>query len=152
MADGRIACVFTREAADRLELLDVAGGTLTDIDLPYTAIQGASLQSNGSKLYFPGTTPTEPAALVELDVASGDRTVLRRSSELTVDDGYLSVTEAISFGGAHGFYYAPKTPAFAVPQDARPPLILYVHGGPTAHVPPILQLAVQSFTTRGIAV
>jgi dipeptidyl aminopeptidase/acylaminoacyl peptidase len=152
MADGRIACVFTREAADGLEILDVAGGKLTPVDLPYTAIQGASLQSNGTKIYFPATTPTEPAALVELDLASGDRTVLRRSSDLTVDDGYLSVPEAISFGGAHGFYYAPKNPEFGGPQDERPPLIVYVHGGPTAHVPPILQLSVQFFTTRGIAV
>jgi dipeptidyl aminopeptidase/acylaminoacyl peptidase len=152
MADGRIACVFTREAVDGVELLDVVSGNLTRFDLPYTAISSPSLQSNGSKVYFPATSRTEPAALIELDVASGDCNVLRRSSELTVEDAYLSVPEAVNFGGAHGFYYAPKNPGFDGPEDERPPLIVYVHGGPTAHVPPILQLSVQFFTTRGIAV
>jgi dipeptidyl aminopeptidase/acylaminoacyl peptidase len=58
----------------------------------------------------------------------------------------------VTFGGAHGFYYAPKNPEFVGPEDERPPLIVYVHGGPTAHVPPILSLSAQFLTTRGIAV
>src|SRR5689334_22503837 len=121
MADGRIACVFTREAADGLELLDTESGNLTRLELPYTAMHSPSLQSHGSKLYFPGTTPKEPAALIAYDVGSGERTVLRRSSEVTLDEAYLSAPEAVSFGGAHGFYYAPKNPEFEGPQDERPP-------------------------------
>ena len=152
LADGRIACVFTRDAADGLELLDPASGRLTRVDLPYTGFYAPSLESHGSKLYFPASSPTESAALVELDVTSGEPTVLRRSSEVTLDDAYLSTPEAVTFGGAHGFYYAPKNPEFVGPEDERPPLIVYVHGGPTAHVPPILSLSAQFLTTRGIAV
>jgi dipeptidyl aminopeptidase/acylaminoacyl peptidase len=152
LADGRIACVFTRAAADGVEFLDLASGQLARVDLPYTAFHSPSLQSHGSKLYFPASSPTEPTALVELDAASGERTVLRRSSEVELDDAYLATPEAVSLGGAYGFYYAPKNPEFTGPEDERPPLIVYVHGGPTAHVPPILQLSVQFFTTRGIAV
>jgi dipeptidyl aminopeptidase/acylaminoacyl peptidase len=152
LADGRIAGVFTRDATDGLELLDPASGELSRVDLPYTAFHSPSLQSHGSKLYFPATSPTEPTALIELDVTSGELNVLRRSSELELDGAYLSTPEAVTFGGAHGFYYAPKNPEFAGAPDERPPLIVYVHGGPTAHVPPILQLSVQFFTTRGIAV
>jgi dipeptidyl aminopeptidase/acylaminoacyl peptidase len=155
--DGRIACVFTREAADGLELLDPATGSLDRVNLPYTAFHSPSLQSHGTKLYFPATSPTEPTAVIELDIASGERTVLRRSTELELDQSYLSLPEPVAFPGAdgltsHGFYYAPKNPEFEGPQDELPPLIVYVHGGPTAHVPPILQLSVQFFTTRGIAV
>jgi dipeptidyl aminopeptidase/acylaminoacyl peptidase len=155
--DGRIACIFTRGAADGLELLDPATGSLERVDLPYTAFHSPSLQSHGTKLYFPATSPTEPAAVIELDTASGKRTVLRRSTELELDESYLSLPEPVAFPGAdgltsHGFYYAPKNPEFDAPQDELPPLIVYVHGGPTAHVPPILQLSVQFFTSRGIAV
>jgi dipeptidyl aminopeptidase/acylaminoacyl peptidase len=108
-------------------------------------------------LYFAAASPTEPTAVIELDTTSGERTVLRRSTELELDESYLSLPEAVSFHGAegltsHGFYYAPKNPEFEGPQDELPPLIVYVHGGPTAHVQPILQLSVQFFTSRGIAV
>jgi dipeptidyl aminopeptidase/acylaminoacyl peptidase len=155
--DGRIACVFTREAADGLELLDPATGNLERVDLPYTAFHSPSLESHGTKLYFAATSPTEPTAVIELDTASGERAVLRRSTELELDQSYLSLPEPVAFPGAdgltsHGFYYAPKNPEFDGPQDELPPLVVYVHGGPTAHVPPILQLSVQFLTSRGIAV
>ena len=157
LADGRIACVFTRDAADGLELLDPARGELTRLDLPYTAFQSPTIESHGTKLYFAATSPTEPSAVVELDVDSGERNVLRSSTELVLDDSYISLPEPVSFPGAdgltsHGFYYAPKSPDFTGPEEELPPLIVYVHGGPTAHVPPILQLSVQFFTTRGVGV
>ena len=155
--EGRIAGVFTREAVDGLELLEPGTGGLSRLDLPYTAFHSPSLQAHGGKLYFPAESPTEPAAIVELDVDSGERNVVRRSSDLDLDESFVSVPVAVSFPGtdgltSHGFFYPPKNPEFSGPPDDLPPLIVYVHGGPTAHVPPTLQLSVQFFTTRGIAV
>jgi dipeptidyl aminopeptidase/acylaminoacyl peptidase len=155
--DGRVACIFTREAVDGLELLDLRSGKLTRLDLPYTAFNSPSLQAHGTKLYFPATSPTEPNVIVELDLDSGERNVVRRSSELAVDESFISVPSAVSFPGtdgltSHGFFYPPENPEFVGPSDELPPLIVYVHGGPTAHVPPILQLSVQFFTSRGIGV
>ena len=155
--DGRIAGIFTRDAVDGLELYDPVTGRLSRVDLPYTAFHAPSLQGRGTKLYFPATSPTEPTAVVELDTESGERRVLRRSGELPVDESYIAIPTAVSFPDAdgltsHGFYYAPKSPDFTGPEEELPPLIVYVHGGPTAHVPPILQLSVQFFTTRGIGV
>jgi dipeptidyl aminopeptidase/acylaminoacyl peptidase len=155
--DSRIACVFTRQAADGLELLDPANGTLTKLDLAYTSFNSPSLRSHGTKLYFPATSPTEPSAVIELNVDTQQTTVLRRSTTVELDERYISTAEPIAFEGAdgltsYGFFYAPKSPEHIGPEDESPPLIVYVHGGPTAHVPPILQLSVQFFTTRGIAV
>ncbi len=157
LADGRIACVFTREAADGLELLEPATGTLATLDLPYTSFQSPSLQAHGTKLYFAAASPTEADVIVELDVESGERTVVRGSSELPFDVSYISLPAAVSFPGtdglvSHGFFHPPTNPEFSGPPDELPPLIVYVHGGPTAHVPPILQLSVQFFTSRGIGV
>jgi dipeptidyl aminopeptidase/acylaminoacyl peptidase len=157
LADGRIACIFTRAAIDGLELLDPLSGRLEPLELPYTSYSSPSLQSHGTRLFFPASTPTEPAAVIELDVDSGDRKVLRRSTEMKLDEGYISVAQPIDFPGAdglvsHGFYYAPANPDFSGPDDERPPLVVLVHGGPTAHVTPSLDLYVQLFTSRGIAV
>jgi dipeptidyl aminopeptidase/acylaminoacyl peptidase len=146
--DGRIACLVTRDAVDSLELLD--DGELKRVDIPYTNL--SALRSEGSCIVVVAASPTEPSSVLEIDAETGHWRVLRRSTELTFDDELVSRPEAVTFGGAHGFYYAPKNPEFDGPEDERPPLIVYVHGGPTAHVPPILQLSVQFFTTRGLGV
>jgi len=146
--DGRIACLVTRAAVDSLEVLD--GGKLKPVDVPYTHLSG--LRSDGRRIVAVGASPTEPSSLLQIDAETERWEVVRRSSELTIDDASLSTPEALTFGGAHGFYYAPKSSEFSGPDDELPPLIVYVHGGPTAHVPPILQLSVQFFTSRGIGV
>jgi len=148
LGDGRIACLVTRDAVDSLEVL--AGGTLRRLELPYTHL--SALRTDGSRVVVVGASPTEPSSVLEIDAETETCTVLRRSTDLTLGDELLSLPEAVTFEGAHGFYYAPKNPDFVGPDDERPPLIVYVHGGPTAHVPPILQLSVQFFTTRGLGV
>ena len=157
LADGRIACLFTRAAIDSLELLDPRTGTLERLDLPYSSYSSPSLHSHGTRLVFPASTPTEPTAVIELELESGERKVLRRSTEMKLDEGYISVAQAVDFPGAdglisHGFYYAPLNPEYSAPEDEVPPLVVLVHGGPTAHVTPSLDLYVQLFTSRGIAV
>ena len=155
LPDGRIACIVTRAAVDRLEVLDPSSGRLQSVELPYTVL--SSLRSHGDRLVFAGSSPTEPTALVELDASSGKHTVLRRTNELQLDDRYISVAQPISFRGAdglesYGFYYPPKNPGFRAPDDELPPLVVHVHGGPTAHVQTSLDLSTQLFTSRGIAV
>src|SRR4029450_7757762 len=48
--------------------------------------------------------------------------------------------------------HPPKNPDFAAGGDHLPPLVVFVHGGPTAHVTNALELDIQLFTSRGIAV
>jgi dipeptidyl aminopeptidase/acylaminoacyl peptidase len=157
LADGRIACVFTRDAIDSLELLDVERGTLDRVDLPHTAFSPPSLRSHGNRLVFPASSPTQPTELLELDTERGTTKVLARSTEITFDERYISTAVPISFEGtegltSHGFFYAPKNADYAGPADELPPLLVHVHGGPTAHVQTALELGVQLFTSRGFAV
>jgi dipeptidyl aminopeptidase/acylaminoacyl peptidase len=157
LADGRIACVFTRAAIDGLELLDPQTGELERVDLPYTSFYSPSLRSHGGRLVFAAAAPTRPSVVVSLDVGSGEHEVVRISTELELDERYVSIAEPIEFEGAdgetsYGFYYAPKNPDYTAPPDELPPLVVAVHGGPTAHVSNALDLDVQLFTSRGIAV
>jgi dipeptidyl aminopeptidase/acylaminoacyl peptidase len=157
LADGRIACIFTRAAVDSLSLLDPTKNALRPIDLPYTSFSSPSIRARGTHLVFPAASPTEPTSVIELDVDTGEREVLRRSTELQLDLRYVSIAEPVEFEGAddldsHGFFYAPTNPDFQGPDDELPPLVVLVHGGPTAHVTTALDLDIQLFTSRGIAV
>ncbi|CAH0040477.1 unnamed protein product [Clonostachys rhizophaga] len=51
----------------------------------------------------------------------------------------------------HGFLWMPRNSGYEAPQDARPPLIIEAHGGPTSHAGCGLSLPVQYFTSRGYA-
>jgi dipeptidyl aminopeptidase/acylaminoacyl peptidase len=157
LADGRIVCVFTRDAVDGLEVLDPDNGRLEHVELPYTSFYSPSLRSDGTLVAFAAASPTEASAVVTVDLASGERTVVKRSTDLELDDSYLSVAEPIEFPGtdglpSHGFYYPTKNPDFTGPPDELPPLVVSVHGGPTANVSTALDLYIQAFTSRGIAV
>jgi dipeptidyl aminopeptidase/acylaminoacyl peptidase len=94
---------------------------------------------------------------VELDLASGKRQVIRRSSPLEPDPGYTSPPQAIEFsttGGrsAHAFYYPPVNRDFRGPAGEAPPLVVMVHGGPTSATPAMFRLTTQYWTSRGFAV
>nr|WP_249219300.1 prolyl oligopeptidase family serine peptidase [Loktanella sp. SALINAS62] len=53
---------------------------------------------------------------------------------------------------AHAFHYAPQNPHFAAPTGEKPPLIILIHGGPTAAATAGLDLTIPFFTSRGFAV
>ncbi len=154
--DGRLICTYTRSGQWSLALIDPAGGGLEPIETPYTDIDG--LQATGNTAVFRAASPSEPAAIVKLELSSGETERLRSSA--TLDDGlrpYLSAPKPLSFpttGGrtAHAFYYPPRNPDFEAPQDEKPPLIVMSHGGPTGAASSALSLSKQYWTSRGFAV
>jgi dipeptidyl aminopeptidase/acylaminoacyl peptidase len=83
--------------------------------------------------------------------------MLKRSRERVVDPGYVSVPRPIEFptgGGltAHALFYRPANQDFQGPPEEKPPLVVMSHGGPTAATSSVLNLTVQYFTSRGVAV
>ncbi|MET0903407.1 MAG: prolyl oligopeptidase family serine peptidase, partial [Acidimicrobiales bacterium] len=95
--------------------------------------------------------------VVEIDLDAGAVDVLVPPRALGLDDGWFPEPEPISFptaGGetAHGLLYRPANPHVAAPDDERPPLLVMIHGGPTAAARPMLQLSRSYWTSRGFAV
>jgi dipeptidyl aminopeptidase/acylaminoacyl peptidase len=106
---------------------------------------------------FGAGSPAEPEAIVEIDLATRSTRSLRRSSETAVDPGYISIPESVEYpttGGAtaHACYYRPRNRDFSGPEGERPPLLVMSHGGPTSAASSSLDLEIQFWTSRGIAV
>jgi len=128
---------------------------LENIDAPYTDIWG--VHARPGRVVFGGGSPSEPASVVLLDLATCRLDVLKRASSAQVDDGYLSIPRAIEFPTEHGktahaFFYAPHNKDFEAPQDEKPPLLVKVHGGPTGSTSMTFNLSIQYWTSRGFAV
>ena len=151
----RILCTYTRRGIWYLASIDTGTLTLEPIETPYTWI--GILRVSRDRAVFAGGSPVRATAIVSLDLTTGKSTVLKKSSAVTIDPGYLSIPSAIEFpteGGmtAHGFFYSPKNHDYTAPTDERPPLLVISHGGPTGSTTSTLNLSVQYWTSRGFAV
>lgn len=154
--DGRILACYQQGGLCHLAYLDPQSGQQEEIPLPYTEIH--NLQVSGEKAAFLAGSPTEATALVCLDLPSSQVEVVARSSSVAVDPDYLSIPEPIVFptgGGkevAYAFFYPPKNRDFVAPAGEKPPLLVKSHGGPTGATAAVLDLGIQYWTSRGIAV
>jgi dipeptidyl aminopeptidase/acylaminoacyl peptidase len=154
-SDGTIVAIVRSAGSDTLWLVP-RDGEPRQFATPEQSI-APSIQVMGRRVCYVGSSPSEPAAVVLLDMDTGERIVLRRQLELELDPGWLSAPEAIEFPTsdghtAHALYYPPTSPAFRGPEGERPPLVVMIHGGPTSAAVPALDLVKQLFTSRGFAV
>ena len=119
-ASGCVVCTWRNDGAWRLGRLD-PNGTLTEIPSPWTSI--GSFVVDGSTAAFIGGAPDRSAAVVSMDLVSGETRVHRTSSALSIDDRTLSRPVSLTWptgdGGeaAHGYYYPPRN---GIVPGARP--------------------------------
>jgi dipeptidyl aminopeptidase/acylaminoacyl peptidase len=151
----RIFCAYTQQGTCRLASLDTTTDKLDLIETPYTQIW--ELRAAPGRVVFSAGSPTEPGSIVQLSLATQEIEVLRRSSEIAIDAEYLSIPRAIEFPTEHGltayaFFYGPKNRDYLAPPSERPPLLVISHGGPTGATSSTLNLMIQYWTSRGIAV
>ena len=69
---------------------------------------------------------------------------------------FLSAPESIEFpteGGltSYMYYYPPRNGDFSMPPGEKPPLLVKIHGGPTAAASAAFSLGIQYWTSRGAA-
>ncbi len=154
LEDGRIACTYTTRGVASLAILDPESGALDYVDLPYTHY-APSLRTHGSRVVVIAAGPSDAPTLLEFDARSGETHVLAQEPT-AIEADCVSAPESVEFpteGGAtaHAILYRPHNPRFRGPDDELPPLILGVHGGPTAQSVPALFPEIQFWTTRGFA-
>ena len=152
---GHIVCAVGRNGTWQLVSLETASGAWQPFETPYTEIMG--LRAAPGHVVFLGGSPTQEMSVVELDIASSRMKVLRSSSDVTVNARYLSNPEAVEFPTekgltAHALFYPPRNGDYAAPSRERPPLLVKSHGGPTSAASGALNLGIQYWTSRGIAV
>ena len=164
LADGTLAVSFTEDGRDHLAVLDAAtgeqsaahhGSELRELDSPYTVTY--SLAPLGDRLALIAGRHTEGLQVAVIDPRSGDCEVVRRGRPVVIDPAYVSRPEPIVFpteGGlsAHANFYPPANLDFVAPEGELPPLLVTVHGGPTSAHEAMLDLDVQYWTSRGVAV
>jgi dienelactone hydrolase len=135
--------------------LNLESGGLLVFDLPFSAF--GSMSTHAGRVYLTAARLDAPSELVELDPKTGGYRTLATSGDRPFPAGYVSRPEALEFptdGGltAFAYYYPPTSPDHAPEPDTLPPLIVEVHGGPTAATVPAYSVSRHFWTSRGFAV
>jgi dipeptidyl aminopeptidase/acylaminoacyl peptidase len=127
----------------------------TKLHVAYTDI--ANICATGNLVVCCGASATQTNEIVTLDLLTESREVLKRSNQVKIDPGYLSIPQSIEFPTtdgqtAYAFYYPPTNQDYQPLLGEKPPLLVKSHGGPTAAASNQLSLKTQYWTSRGFAV
>jgi dipeptidyl aminopeptidase/acylaminoacyl peptidase len=155
LGDGRLAVVHGRGDM-QLGLLDPETSELTGLDLPLSEFEPC-VSADGGVIAGLAGGPAHPLSVVRIDLAASRMDVLRRDVDDVPDEAYLPVPRQVEVEGkygrvVHALVYPPTNPDAAGPADERPPYVVWVHGGPTAHSVGLLEIEKAYFTSRGIGV
>jgi dipeptidyl aminopeptidase/acylaminoacyl peptidase len=160
LSGGRIACIYDRNGLEYLTVIDPRSKKTASVSIPYTVL-GSITCDEDHTIFFVAASPTKASEVAALDLRDdlrdGKIRILRSSLTVEIDPGYLSQPEPIEFPTsqnlkAHALFYRPRSKDFVAPPGERPPLLVISHGGPTSATTSGLRLAVQYWTSRGIAV
>ncbi|CAK7212086.1 hypothetical protein SBRCBS47491_001353 [Sporothrix bragantina] len=152
-------------ATSNLVLIDLTTNEWTDLELPLVDIQkNAMARISASSFGVLGGTRTAPQACYRIDLNDKKATLklLKPTVQLDLPESVLSQAQHITYpqiygrgkstnGSAHAWFVPPKNTLFQPLPNTKPPLLVWMHGGPTYHVPPGLALSTQYWTSRGYA-
>ncbi len=156
-----LACLYSQNGMDYLGIISSKNAgllgecRLRTLDIGYTSLK--SLACDDGRLYLIAANPREGAALLAVDPYNGAVEVIRKSTSLTVDPGYIAAPQAIEFPTengltAHALFYPPTNQDFTAPEGEKPPLLVISHGGPTSATSAAFSLSIQYWTSRGLGV
>jgi len=155
LGDGRLVFSYSDDGIERLAVREPDFGRVTKLDVPHTLID--SLRARGTEAVYIAASPSTEVHVAAFAVDIGAVEVVVPPRDLGLDATWFSEPEPIEFptaGGvtAHALLYPPTNPEVHASRDERPPLLVMIHGGPTAAARPMLQLSRQYWTSRGFAV
>ncbi|HSX25689.1 MAG TPA: prolyl oligopeptidase family serine peptidase [Chlamydiales bacterium] len=153
--DDQIVAVYSEKGYDHLGRFSLKDKSFTPLKTPFSCIP--TLVVNGDHLILIASAPDQPSSLIDYDLRTDQWKIVKKSQEVDVNPNNISIPQAIEFPTtngqtAHAFYYAPKNDRFRGAEGELPPLLVLSHGGPTGQTYPVFTLAMQYWTSRGIAV
>ncbi len=135
--------------------INISSEIIEEIEVLHTSIGGLSFIDN--KALYIGASPVSNSEIVSLELEKKEINTIKESSKLEIDSEEISIPEEITFtttenATAYGYFYKPKNKKYQGNPEEKPPVLVISHGGPTSATSNALNLSIQYWTNRGIAV
>lgn len=131
----------------RLGLCNDVDGSVLDYTGEFSRFR--ELAADNACIYAIAASATRPSAVIAIDRRSHEVQVLA-GGEAPIAAERISLPQAMTYPSgaaqAHCFFYAPAV------QAAPPPVLVFIHGGPTSSCYPVFDPRIQYWTQRGFAV
>ncbi|MFV1989762.1 MAG: alpha/beta hydrolase family protein [Acidimicrobiales bacterium] len=151
-SDNRLVCTWRNGTQAHLGTL--RDGELTELQTPFSDFSTIRITADDQVLTI-AASPTQRSTLVLISLEDGQIVELAHSGA-SPDQLTIATADEITFDGTagptHALFYAPMSPTHCGPEDERPPLLVWSHGGPTGSTSRAYNPAIQYWTSRGYAV
>lgn len=151
-----IYAVRSRRGFHRLVRIDLPGGDQQEVPLDdeLSALEQVSVSPQGDSLALLASGPSAPDRLLSMDFGGGAR-VRAWTSTPETPAGYFAHPVPVTWEGedggtVQGLFYPPTNPRFR--GKGAPPLVVYIHSGPTSQAVAGFSPRLAFFTSRGFAV
>lgn len=133
----------------RPAVLDTFSGELAELDANWTSVSDLTTDPSGRLALVVGSDTA--ASEVVLIQADGTRQSIRCAVDDPLPAGFAPVPQARTFDGVHAVVYPPTHPDHRAARGTAP-MVITVHGGPTAAHSRSLSVVTAYFTSRGFVV
>ena len=145
----------TADDKDELVAIERVTGEQRTIDTEFDSLAQLSSGGNNDETLLIASSPIEAPQLITLNVDGEIKRI--KSLDTLIRKEEISVGTPIEYPTrdgdvAHAYYYIPHNTEYCAPADHRPPLLVTVHGGPTARTNRSLDLSRQYWTGIGFAI
>ena len=158
----QLVVTATRLATDSLLLVDITSSKVVELPLNLVDIPMSSIRRlSDTKFVVLGSEYISPSALYSVDITKpAEKLLLKSSTTIPLSPSIYSISQHVTFprsqgtetgGVAHAIFTPPHNPSYSPVPGSKPPVIVSIHGGPTAHSAPGLALTPQYWTSRGYA-
>lgn len=153
MDSGELVGVHGSPAQEHVAIVDPVTGNWRDLDCELTNF--AHLSVNRDRIYAIGGGPKTLSALIELSASNSSSPVIVTEVLAPIDQEFLPVAKAQTFPSKNGrIVHAFISPATNPNYESSElsPVIITVHGGPTANTSGVASIKRAFFTSRGFTV
>lgn len=156
LPEGQVVSGRSRDGFRDLVVIDVADGRVEEVETGTTYVRDVAVLADGT-VAVDASRADAPADILLVHLPTGGTRAAAGERTSPVPEGLGALPEPVSWTStdgatAHGFLYRPVNPQVDAPEGDLPPLIVTLHGGPTACAVPGLSAARTFWTSRGFAV
>jgi dipeptidyl aminopeptidase/acylaminoacyl peptidase len=151
---GNILVRLVRAGVESLAIIDPLNATIRPLPIASAGI--IDFLQIAQRLFLVCAPVDGPAVLLATDLNGNEQIQVRTASDTRISADWIPPYQLVSFPSgagalAHGIYRPPANPNNQAPAGSLPPLIVSVHGGPTAVSSPTFKLNQLFWTSRGFA-